>query len=610
MVRRILPWRDFSRGQIAAVCLLLLPSFPTRAQQAEEADAWKYAPEVEKKFAELMKKVGELKSTAETTQFKRETAGLAKVAGLDEAGQKTLDAAAVVAVEAAVKEWRTKTEATLRTSWGPSVEEALMDTWLAQSSSLVRNDGGSDYVGALEQPAWQEALARTLSPQQAGAWKADVEERRRKFDEETKNVVAATRSRYREMDAQAITATVSAVAQTLSLDEERRKKLEKLGEQAAEKSSDGIREKARKTLLRFDESARKQAIKSNSLYIAVVETDGPETQAVWKDGLKEILTPEEMKRWETAIEQRAERRVSRFARMLVWALDQAVAFTATQRAQMWPLAEKWVREKKSLFVERRGNSYMSYSTDTFYRAAASAKEEDLQKILDGKQLARWKTVCGRPTAAQRLTALRARNVSAAKERTKLASFEPEELEGAISDQLAEMAEREKEMALANYLLQAEDAIRVAAIEGRAVQRLQTAARGAMEVEFDGWRENWATQIRSQLQGATPADFQQRIENIGLNSMNRRRPAAVAEKDGIWEKTVAAELTDAQRAAWKKETDARDADEQETVVAVLLGELDRLCLLTEEQRGKFEPMLAAHLKEYGPDLVFMGLRLPA
>ena len=569
--------------------------------KADEEEMERYSPEIEKKFEELMKKVGELKSTDEMTQFKRETAGLAKVTGLGEAEQKALDAAGVAAVEATVKAWQKKTENSLRTNWGQSIEAAFLDEWLAQPASLVRNEGGFDYVIASDQPAWKDELVLVLTPAQAEAWKADVAERRRKFDEETKGVMAATKARYREQDVLDISGKVSVIAQTLSLDEERTKKLQKLGEQAADKASESVGERVRGTLLRYTESARKQVLKTNSLYLPPDEKNGPEMQAVWKDGLKEFLTPEETQRWQAALDQREARRYSKFARMLVWALDQGVALTAGQREQIRPIAERCVREKKALFVERRGNSYTSYSVETFYQAAKAAKDEELKKILDEKQVARWKALAVRQTASQRLAALRARTAAAAKEQTKLAAFEPEELEGAISDALAEMADREQQTMLANYLLQAEDAIRVAGLEGKAVQRLQTAARGAMEAEFDSWRENAGGNIRSQLQGATPADFQQRMQNFGMSTAGRRRPSASSDGNGIWEKTVATELTEAQRAVWKKETDARDVDEQQTSFAVLIGEVDRLCMLTEEQRAKFEPVLTGHLKEYEPEL---------
>ena len=584
---------------VAVALLLPVSGLADDAPEKEEAT---FLPEVEKKFAEVMGKAAEEKSKDESARFKKEMAIMVKVTGLDEAGQNALDKWEAEAVERSMKDWRGKVETFYRTNSGGNLSVETLEQMLTEIAGIVRSPYGADYVKSWDQSVFQEALAKTLDAKQAETWKKDVDERRRKFDEETKGVLAATKARYREVDAQAISGTVSAIAQTVPLDEERTKKLQKLGEQAADKSSETTKEKARRTLLAYGDSDRKQSIKFNRLlYIAPDEKDGPEMQTVWNDGLKEILTPEESQRWETALTLRAERRTAKLAQMLVWALDQAIAFTAAQREQIRPIAEKCVREKTALFAENRGSSYTSYSVETFYLAAVAAKDADLQKILDGKQLARWKALSSKKTTAQRLAMIRARGAAASKERAKLAPFEPEDLEHAISDQLAEMADREKETALANFLLQADDAIRVAGVEGKAAQRLQTAARGAMEADFASWCESWATNIRAQLQGATPADFQQRLQNIGLNSVYRRRPSTSAGKDGIWEKTVVAELTEAQRAAWKKETDARDADEQRTVFVTILGEIDRTCLLTEEQRGKFEPLLTAHLQEYDPEL---------
>ena len=581
---------------------LLLP-LTGRAEDAPAKEEATFSPEVEKKFAEFLEKGGAEKAKAESLRFQKELADMVKITGLGEAGQKALETAGVAAGERAMKDWRQKIEKFYRTSWPTEITVSYFEEALAEIAQMVRSPFGGDYVTAWEQPVFQEALAQVLDPKQAATWKAEVAERKRKFNEETKGLVAATKARFRDADLLTISGTASAIAQVLSLDEERAKKLQKLGEQAADKTAEAIQEKARQTLLSFDEATRKQYVKRNNLYITQDEKDGPERQAVWTEGLKEILTPEEAQRWQTELDRRNERRFSTLARMCVWALDQVVAFTASQREQIRPLAEKWVREKKAQFVQRRGSNYSNYSVDSFYRAAVLAKDEDLQRILDAKQIARWKAACQDQSSAQRAAAARARVVAGASaEGAKRTAFEPEELENAISDSLAEMAVAGQKDAVTDALLQAEDAIRVAGVEGKAARRLETAARGAMEANLEVWRTNAAAQVRSQLQGATPADFQQRLANVGFNlaNQNQRRLGAKGGPKGLWEKTVATELSEAQREAWTKETEAREADEQRTIVVTLLGELDRICLLTDEQRGQFEPLLTAHMKEYGPD----------
>ncbi|MEO8352184.1 MAG: hypothetical protein ABI680_10680, partial [Chthoniobacteraceae bacterium] len=101
--------------------------------------------------------------------------------------------------------------------------------------------------------------------------------------------------------------------------------------------------------------------------------------------------------------------------------------------------------------------------------------------------------------------------------------------------------------------------------------------------------------------ATPADVRQRLGNMGVSPNRRSRLGAAAEKKDLFDATVETELNDAQRAAWKKELEARETYRQRSVVRSLLSELDRLCFLTPEQLEKLEPIVSEQIEEYGPDM---------
>ena len=290
--------------------MLLLAAAPCLAEDAPaKKDLPKFAPEIEKKFGELMTKMAEARSKDEAAQLKKEIADVAKVTGLDEAGQNALEQSSAKVVEIAAKDWQEKMDATYREMWtNNNLTAEVLDQWIAQASSMARNASGADYVRAADQPAWKDALAQVLDPKQAAAWKADVDEQRRKFDEQFKGVIAGAKDRVREAGLQGILETVAAMSLTLSLDGERKKKLEKIAEQAAAKGADSIPEKARKMLLGMNEMRRKQILKTNSLYLGQEESMAPEKQDVWKDGLKEILKPEEIAQWEATIEKRRAQR--------------------------------------------------------------------------------------------------------------------------------------------------------------------------------------------------------------------------------------------------------------------------------------------------------------
>ncbi len=559
----------------------------------------RFPAEIERKVAELMKKLGEEKSKIEAAQLKQEIAEMVKTTGLDEAGQKTLEKPAAAAVESASREWAEKIEALCRTNWdGMSAE--LLDQWIAQGAAL-QNNFWTDYVRSAEQPAWTAALAQVLDPKQAAAWKAIADERRRKFDEESKGVISAAKESARELAAQTLSGTVTAIEMTLSLDEAGKKKLEKLADVAADKASDFAKEKARRRLLSFDEITRRQVLKTIRLYIPPDENNAPEEQAVWKDGLKELLTAEETRRWEAAVERRGERRLRELSRLFVWTFDQAAAFTASQREQLQPVVDRLVRDHADLFPEYRANP--NFNVQSLYEAATHVKEGDLEKILDAKQVERWKALSSRQPGRSRAGAKRFASPPAAEPWTKPVPFEPEDLEAAVSDYFSEAADRQQDRALDAALLRVEDAVRVAGVNEneKAARRLRTAARGAVERDLEAWKASTETQIRGQLEDATPADFRQRAANVTqFASAQQLRAQSGSAAKGIWEAAVAAELTGAQRAAWQKEIDARKAYEQQTIVANLVEEFDRLCMLTDEQWGKLEPLLAERMKDYGPE----------
>jgi hypothetical protein len=84
----------------------------------------------------------------------------------------------------------------------------------------------------------------------------------------------------------------------------------------------------------------------------------------------------------------------------------------------------------------------------------------------------------------------------------------------------------------------------------------------------------------------------------------RRTGTNTELGGLWDATVKAELTDAQRAAWQKELDARAAYRDQAIAALVMAEFDRRVALTAGQYSQLTPRVATMLKEYAPDIASM------
>ncbi len=561
----------------------------------------RFAPEVEEKIKEYVEKLREAKTKVESERVKAAITDVAKVTGLDEAGQAALAKPADAAVATSIQNWLEGTEKILRQNFGEEVSVEQIDQAMGSVSDYARNVTPKDYVQPAEQPVWNEGLASVLSAEQLETWKTEKEKRDRAFDEEIKGFVAFTKQRVRIQNEQLMQGKISVMKMALKLDDERAKKLDALGDEAAAKSAETIEGAARKTLLNFDAVRRKQILKNNGLYVQPEEDQAPEKQAVWTEGLGKILTAEELAQWETAMEQRKGRREETMAHLLVMILDQNAAFTASQREQLLPIAERVIKTQPALFPDLRPDVYYNLNPQLFYSAGAQATEEELKAILDPTQLEHWLDVCkqrqrGRhPVAVNRAVPQRPRKPG------EPAPFEPEELENAVSDYFYELAGREQDRALAEEMLRAEDAIRVAGVEGKAADRLRTAARGVMETNLNTWKTNVAQNMRAQLAKATPADVRQRLGNMGVATSRRVRTGAAEEKKDLFDTTVAAELNDSQRAAWNKELEAREAYRQRSVTLSLLMELDRLCFLTPEQMVKLEPIVTEQIEEYGPDM---------
>jgi hypothetical protein len=103
-----------------------------------------------------------------------------------------------------------------------------------------------------------------------------------------------------------------------------------------------------------------------------------------------------------------------------------------------------------------------------------------------------------------------------------------------------------------------------------------------------------------VQASTPADVQRLATNAGYYNSSRRRKLTDDSKKGVLDAAFSSELSDTQRTEWQKEIGARKDYEQKVISASIVGELDRMCLLSEDQWTKLEPMLAARLKEYSQD----------
>ena len=100
--------------------------------------------------------------------------------------------------------------------------------------------------------------------------------------------------------------------------------------------------------------------------------------------------------------------------------------------------------------------------------------------------------------------------------------------------------------------------------------------------------------------ATPQNVKQRLDSMEEYQF-RRSSTSVPEEQPVWTATVTAELTEAQRAAWKAEVEQRSAFRDGAIGAVIVAEFDRKYTLSPEQWTALAPKMAQFLQEYAPDI---------
>jgi hypothetical protein len=571
-----------------------------KKDEAEEKVA--LPPEIETKLAELLKKTAEVKRKFWAEQMQAEIERVVSVASLDGSGSKALEAAATQAVDASLGGWSDK----LGEGWRKFLRQngegqmTQLDAALSQVESTANSDWFGNYVRPQDQAQWPEALRRTLTAEQFVLWEKAEKARTEVVEKEVEGLLKTTMERTREQQRRSLLAKGAEIKFNLSLPKERAAKLDALADRLADRMAEEDRKRALKAILSFDDTRRRQFIQNGRFFMALDETAVEDQQKAWTEGVAAVLSDEEQQRLRVGQENQKARGTESMGRMLVAQLDEKAAFTASQRIQLQPLAERLVKEQKDLFPEMDAGSFYRIETQSFLAAGAKAPDEKLKLILDAAQREHWKESCSATNRTSSRFALAAKAAATPEPKQPIRVPEPEDFEHAISDHLQEKAAAERKRLLAVNLLRAEDAARVAGLGAESVSRLQTAARGAAEEALAVWKASAEQEVRSSVAGATAADVKQRLVRV-VSYFFRSNRNLVPGPQPLWEKTVKAELTEPQRAAWKKEVDERKTYREQAIAAFVMATFARRNLLSAEQWTKLEPIIARTMKDYGPDL---------
>jgi len=448
---------------------------------------------------------------------------------------------------------------------------------------------------------WLKAVERIVKPEELEKWERHLAEEKAKFDKEIPNLLKESIDQMAMQWKAGLDMETSNLIITLGLSEERAKALEPAAKAALERVEKNYIRVAKEQLDKVDSAYRERILKQGRYYVQLDDNYLPQNDPAFKKALEQLLTSEEKQRLASAQEERKTRRIRALGQVMISELDKKTAFTASQRDKLLPLTMRLISNVEELFPGNRINYGYDFSLDKFFAAGLAAADEELTALLDPLQLARWRESCktGGVAYAGRRGFVVPPMTNAPEEEPRR-KFEPEDVEIQISDYLQRKAEAERRRLLEMMVVQAEDATRVAALPVETSALLATAARGAVERALVTWKSNTERNLRSNIQGATPASIKQRLASMEGYYYERNDNSTVATQT-VWTKTVSSKLNETQRTAWQKEVDARKDYQWRTIASAVLAEFDRRIVLTSEQWSKLEPLLTKLVKDYSVEI---------
>ncbi len=558
--------------------------------------------EITAKCTAFLNKVNAARRKELDKRMADEIADVAKVTGLDAEGVKKLEAAAVTAEDAAQADLLTKAVEMYAKAYakagGRGIGE-LEKPGVVEAAS--RSESGFDtavhYTHALDQTAWTDALAHTLTPEQAAAWQKSRDAKLGPVSKEFEDMLDRQEDQVRTTLSSPMFTRSTEIIDTLGLPKDRADAVTALAKKAIDASMDGWRKEARKMFLANDETTRTRLTRGMPFYSAPQEENAPENQAVWTQGIAKLLSADDRAKLESSHGTQRKRRTHALAMLMLTIMDEKVAFTTSQRPKLEPIMERLVQGVEEFYPQAdNNNDYFNLSPSSFYKAAAAAKADELRPVLDDLQWNHWQEASHDKAQSDEDEEEVQPSPTPAKTGAD-AIEEPEDLEQLVSDYLSTKSAVERKELDTTMLLQAEDAARIAALPPDTAARLRTAAHGAAEIALANWSSSLEQSVRSQIQGATRESVQQRLGNMRNYYFGQPTP----KEQAVWKQAMKTDLTQPQQDAWQAERDARAQYSDDAITQFLLAEFDRNFVLTPDQWERLAPILSKTLRDYRPDI---------
>ena len=402
-------------------------------------------------------------------------------------------------------------------------------------------------------------------------------------------MVDATAESYRIHFETMLDPRISDVVGSLALDEKRTEAFKDAGKEAIDQSLDKWKEYAREWLDGLSESQREEYTRQGRLPLGYNNTDSADNQPAWKNAFKEILTAEEMEKWESLLDDRTAKREKAAAGLMLSLVEEWVGIHEEQRNPILKLFREHSEPVHGQF--RQQHYYMN--TSQVAQAIKGVDEKDLKKILNDSQWDRWQKAV--EFVATRNQSQRSRKTNDGT--TRRPGPDPLYVEEAITDLIYQRNRKKKEQILMLMLAEIETGARAADLSPEAIADLRTAAKGATEEVVNQWDENFERYARGRVEGATPKTIYQQLGSVGNYSTRDGDP----KETTVWKKNLGFILDEEQKEQWDAVGTLRREARRDAVSELVCVYFEGSLGISGDQSTKFRKLLATSLETYGPDI---------
>lgn len=443
-----------------------------------------------------------------------------------------------------------------------------------------------------ESDAWAEGLEKFLNGNENETWAKEWANFQKKEEGEikklTKEVLIARAASVRMQQRNTSQRTVQSILDIIVLDDAEKKKLDELHEKALDAFEKDWMKAAREFLANQSATQRKQNIERGQVYVAPKTESLPTNQKIWIDGLKVILSKEEVTLLEVTVKQREDRRKKSFGNLILLYFDKIIGLNEKQREELVPaLAE--IGHKRYL-KNYQGRAFSTSTLTVHNILRSSTEQKELEKYLSEEQRKRWKSW-----------------VDAYSKRYQRKEFkrspdkpEPTSDKGFVNEAVAaflhqSVAQRREDFL--NYQLgQLEALDRLVKLNQDQKDYLKIAAKGTCEKHLDSAVVEFGEYIQRSMLTVNREQVYQRLSQLGASRLGSEDP----EQDGIWSASVDKVLAAEQRTLFEESQTRQSEFKRKVITLQILSHTEFAINLSAEQVDKLKPMVSKLVEKYEPE----------